>query len=180
MPSLDSVLLRETVSPASEEEFISAWDSEIRMRARASARRGGRPTSDADDMAQEIRLRLFLAFRRYTHLDERYVRRIITNTLRSEWRKHRQSPILVSAENDLIDDRRQELGADALASRAVSQWARTLATGTLSIFRLLYHEGYSQREAAAIMGFTQARVAQLHGQLLTLGRKELTYLRDAA
>ncbi len=61
----------------------------------------------------------------------------------------------------------------SLTTGVVNQWVRAQSAKLQAMYDLLYVHGYTQREAAATMGVTQARVAQLHRALLMRGRIEL-------
>ncbi len=59
---------------------------------------------------------------------------------------------------------------DVLARRLVAQWVATLPLRLRAVFCGIYRRELSQREVGARMGLSQPRVAQLHAQLLRLGR----------
>ena len=59
---------------------------------------------------------------------------------------------------------------------AVARWVNGLSKSLQKLYELIYVKGYTQREAASLMGISQPRVTQLHRQLLQRGRQELAHL----
>jgi DNA-directed RNA polymerase specialized sigma subunit len=56
-------------------------------------------------------------------------------------------------------------------SLSVRLWITSLPQRFQQVYSLLYVHGATQREAARAMGISQPRVAQLHQELLALGRQ---------
>lgn len=65
---------------------------------------------------------------------------------------------------------------DVFAIRKVGKWVHQLPGNLRRIYEALYVKGNTLREAAALMGLSHPRVAQLHQQLLARGQRELNHL----
>lgn len=134
---------------------------------------------------------------------ENYARRVISNRVRSAIGSRRRSPQNQAvpeledpvspggdAPSDLDEDWARSLHHEAvltnddpaehfyLGERAqhVGHWAYSLPPILGKVYSLLYEHDLTQREAAAELGVTQARVSQLHAQLLKRGRIDLADL----
>lgn len=158
--------------------FVRAWDAHILRYARRQARLRG-VLADADDFAQEARIRV--ASIPVARRDApSYVRKTIFNAVLAAGLSapdlSRLDPLDPDAEALVIEDD----GRDPCVVRAVARWIGDLSPRLQETFRLLYVEGYSQSEAAVILGVTQPRVAQLHRALLALGRTSLAPYAAAA
>jgi RNA polymerase sigma factor (sigma-70 family) len=169
-----------TVLPANsrtEARAITRWDGDIVRAAKASARRRGLASDHpaAEDAAQEARLSLALVVRQGIHA-ERYVRRVISNSVRNAARQ----TLVVSNETsaDALDALPDDAGreGDLLAESRVREWIARQPAQVQAVFHLLYREDLSQREAAERLGVSQPRVAKLHRELLARGRDELRSL----
>lgn len=157
-----------------EREALDGWDDDIVRAARASARKRGLGADHAlaDDVAQEVRLAVALAVRKRGVNDERYLRRVISNTTKNA---ARQSQVMA---NEVPDEALEELPADfepvdVFAARRVRGWIGDQPPQLQAVFRLLYCDDLSQREAATRLGVSQPRVAKLHRQLLERGEADL-------
>lgn len=80
------------------------------------------------------------------------------------------------ATEDLEDHRDPPDSLDFFAVIRVRRWLETLSPVLRHLFGLIYQNGLSQRDAALILRVSQPRVAQLHGELLRLGREALAEL----
>jgi len=180
-------------SVSNAEEVLKAWDPDISRAATIAAKRARLDETEADDFAQEARLKLLRALRGYGLPSDGYVRVLISNTIesvravrmRSLSREiHFPAP---SAEQE--DSDQPDRGEDRIPDRdhphpqtervimiAVAQWVESLPDGLRSIYELLYVEGLTQREAARAMKVTQPWVAQLHTELLRRGRQRFGHL----
>jgi DNA-directed RNA polymerase specialized sigma subunit len=77
------------------------------------------------------------------------------------------------------DAPRAEVGherTDLFVTCAVKRFIGLLPDKLRTLYELVYVKGCTQREAAAELGVTQPRVAQLHADLLQRGHQELGYL----
>lgn len=163
------------LTPLQEAAFLHAWDKDIKRAARAAAK-GHR--ADEEDFAQQARVRVLLAYRTLPDVPTPYIRTVIANTLRTTQRREARtlssrSPLAEKLDDDLAASSREPVDERAAA---VLGWAARLPTRLQEIYRFLYAEDRSQREAARLMYVSQPRVAQLHRQLLELGRQEVAHL----
>jgi RNA polymerase sigma factor (sigma-70 family) len=159
--------------------FVRRWDPEILRAARRQAKLGA-SLADADDFAQEARIRLARIQPRRGDAPAPYLRKVIANAVLAA-----AQPRRVTAPTGPLDAEAENLAtetpeSDLCAIRAVSAWVRELPARLQDIYRLLYCEERSQSEAAGILGVSQPRVAQLHRLLLTEGRKRFDSLAVAA
>lgn len=157
-----------------EREALDGWHDDILRAARACARKRGLGADHvvAEDVAQEVRLALALAVRKRGVKDERYLRRVISNSTKNA---ARQSLVVA---NEVPDEVLEELPADVeppdvFGERRVRGWIGDQSPQLQAVFRLLYCNDLSQREAATMLGVSQPRVAKLHRQLLERGVAEL-------
>lgn len=158
-----------------ETAFQIRWDPDIRRAALAAAR-GDRV--DADDLAQQVRMRITAALRSFPDAPTPYVRKVISNTLKSACRRDMhafttKSPNAQPVDEDIVAPTAE---ADEGRDATVTAWINSLPLSMQQIYRLLYAEDLSQREAAQLMKLSQPRVAQLHRRLLERGRQQLTRL----
>lgn len=167
-------------STTHEDTLFAHWNPIIERAASRTACGLGGSQSDADDLAQEARIRVFLTLRRRPELPSCYLYKIIRNCMRSGFRRQTgafgfQSPLIVPIEEDIVDAH-AFLNDDVFARLRVNAWVATLPYRLKVIYELIYEQFHTQREAAAILKISQPRVAQLHGELLEEGRRELTDL----
>jgi RNA polymerase sigma factor (sigma-70 family) len=150
--------------------MVERWDADVRRAARRWVGALG-AQADGDDLAQEARIRLVTAARSLGGAPEHYLRRVIANAVLAA--AQREGPALET--ETLLEEtpaKEPEAGrADAID--AVARWTTELPTRLKDVYRVLYVEERTQREAAAILGVSQPRVAQLHQTLLSRGRVSL-------
>jgi DNA-directed RNA polymerase specialized sigma24 family protein len=119
-------------------------------------------------------MRLLVVHRRFPDVPRAYLRVVIVNMLRSIRRHVAQR---FTAGSPLAQPITEELGAlvkdpiDTVCD--VSIWTSRLPRRLRDVYRHIYEEGRSQRDAAKIMRITQPRVAQLHRQLLEKASRDL-------
>jgi len=164
----------------SEDALFAHWDPFIKHAARGAAFHLGGGQPEADDFAQETRIRVLQAFRRRRHLPPRYFHLIIENTVRSGIRRERRafgfrSPKAVALDDNLVDPQ-SFLNGTASDRMIVRAWVAGLPERLKTIYELIYEQGHTQREAAAILEISQPRVAQLHRDLLEEGKRGLAHL----
>ena len=165
-------------NPDAEDGTIEAWEDDIVRGARAYARKRGLSADHpfAEDVAQHVRLEVVRAIRKTRVKDERYVRRVISNSAKNSARQTQVAARMVSG--DALEGLEEEpVVRDVLAERRVRQWIDEQPSQLQAVFHLLYCEDLSQREAAVRLGVSQPRVAKLHRQLLARAAEEL---RDLA
>jgi RNA polymerase sigma factor (sigma-70 family) len=166
------------------EAFLCAWGPEIDHAARVQAVALGLSLDEAEDFAQSARLHL-LRIPPSNRSSVRYVRVVIRNAMRSAARRLSHRLGLLSSrrvELDSVDPINPEsvasLESEGILSR-VRQWRADLPARERDLVVLLYDEGLSQREAAALLDVSQPRVAQLHRRILERGRRALVSLTAA-
>jgi RNA polymerase sigma factor (sigma-70 family) len=156
---------------------------------------------DKDDLIQES---LFTVLNAAGHYDEQrggnpenYVVRALANNAlnlnvreRRHWSKrHQGEPDREDGQEDLIltipdtetaDPEQTMIGAEAI--QQIRAMLTILPASLKSLFKLLYDEDLNQRAAAARMGISQPRVAQLHRELIARGQAHfgLTETKAAA
>jgi len=163
------------VSPFDGETNIqNSWNDDIKRAAFAAANGN---YADAQDYAQEARLRLMNANRSMPDASEPYIRVVISNSMKSARRSNACRFSTASPMADPVDDL-PAAATDDIENRisAVTVWTMGLPAPLERIYRLLYVEERSQRETAALMKISQPRVAQLHRRLIELGRTQLVEL----
>ena len=177
---LDSICA-ETTSPTdfssdhAEIAVLSQWDRDIRRAARYGARRLVSVGTEADDLAQEARIRLLTLARAFPHAPVNYVRVVIANAIRAAALPEARRLITASPEAEYLEDDPPPCEPSPADERAaeVAEWATMLPQPLRNLYDLLYREGRTQREVAKILGVSQPRVAQLHRRLLDLARNDL-------
>lgn len=155
------------------------WERTI-LRA-ASVAGSGLVMLDRNDLAQEARIRVWRATRSAPPRSASYMRTVIANALRSAIHKEgmigggRRSgehtplspvfrPVPLPSGFDRLADRDEP--TDWLAVSTVQAILRKLPRTLRTVYRLLYVDGWSQREAANVLRVSQPRIAQLHHELL--------------
>ena len=161
--------------PLDDATFLRVWDDDIKRAVRAATNGN---SADEEDFAQQIRARLLMVNRAFRDAPTPYIRVVIVNTLRSALRREDRS---FSARSRVTQELNDDLEAptdgpeDGLAA-IVSVWVRCLPERLRDVYRYLYAEERSQREAARLMRVSQPRIAQLHQRLIERGREELAHL----
>jgi len=161
------------------EPLLLRWDLDIKRAASAAARRRMLDRARPEDLAQEARLRILRLARRGGPCAEPYIRTVIANTVREAARREARVLEHLLLADDVGDKQGSEDIAEASSESiacvtdSVSTWIRGLSARLQTIYDLLYVRGHTQREAAAIIGITQPRIAQLHTELVRRGRLDL-------
>jgi RNA polymerase sigma factor (sigma-70 family) len=168
----------ETASPTSERIDADALETYIRKASRAFMTGTG---ADADDFAQEARLRVFLAHRGRENRSQPYLKLTAKNAMRDYYgdETRYQQHYFYRAEKELefSDGTSEGSFANEVVRRiTVRNWVDHLPPILQTVYQLIYESGYTQREAAVILKLSQPRVAQLHSELLGLGRRDLNDL----
>ena len=161
-----------TTSFFSTDQFLHTWDEDIRRASRTAARRVGGTAEDAEDFAQEVRIRLFPIAALPQAAAPRYVRKVVANAVKSA--VSRTHAIVFED----IDETAEQLMVEPPDPRIadVAAWVSTQPYPLRAVYQHLYVEGLTQREAARVMRISQPRVAQLHQRLLDAGRVDLQHL----
>jgi RNA polymerase sigma factor (sigma-70 family) len=144
-----------------------------------TARKFGRDPDTAKDVAQGARLR-FLGWARRNpgrECSRSLVRQVVRCAAIELARDRERAVSAIGSENvERLGEAHASLLAveaadeDVIARKLVAQWVATLPLRLRAIFCAIYRRELSQREVASRMRLSQARVAQLHGELLRLGR----------
>jgi len=158
------------------QEIINAWDADIGRAARALALRSGTGSADADDFAQEARLRLLTVRHASAHCVG-YLRSVISNAIRTA----RRVEFRYDARRVSLDDssRTKDLTVGHTTENTnellVRLWVQSLPERLQRVYDLLYVNGDDQRTAARVLRVSQPRIAALNAELLRRGRCELQY-----
>jgi RNA polymerase sigma factor (sigma-70 family) len=161
------------------EDILNEYETDIKRAAHSVA--FGLSSTASADIAQEVRCHLYQVIKRCGNLPSPYIRRVIANAARTARLKEvRQTKNSVSLDvnADALQEQKctPESDSDLFLRKSVAVWLRTLPKRVQQLFTLLYVEGHTQRVAALKLGITQARVAQLHSQLLQRGKLDLIHL----
>jgi DNA-directed RNA polymerase specialized sigma24 family protein len=161
-----------TASFFSTDRFLHTWDEDIRRASRAAARRLGGTAEDAEDFAQEVRIRLFPIAALPQAAAPRYVRKLVANAVKTSVSRTDTTVF------EDIDETAEQLMVEPPDPRIadVAAWVATRTFPLRAIYQHLYVEGLTQRETARVMRISQPRVAQLHQRLLDVGRVDLQHL----
>lgn len=157
----------------SETQFLQKWDPEIRRAASAHAFGRMNPDYEADELAQQARIKVLRLYRGGKTRALPYIRTSIANAVRTPILR---DPVLVQAEelpDDTLVSEDSDVELDYYVMHEVRSWVRSLPPQLQAVYKFLYVRGLTQREAAERMGVTQARIAQLHRALLQMGASGL-------
>jgi RNA polymerase sigma factor (sigma-70 family) len=156
---------------AQHEQFLIIWDRDIQRASEAGAKRITGTREDAEDFAQEARIRLFRIASKPQAAASRYVRKVIANAIKTAI--DHTGPSL-----EAINEETQHIAAEQPDQRIaeVDAWLQTISPHLRTIYHYLYVDGRTQRETARLMHISQPRVAQLHSRLLETGRRDLRHL----
>jgi RNA polymerase sigma factor (sigma-70 family) len=154
--------------------LLGLWDDDIHRAAAHGARLMGGDADDAEDLAQEARLRLMRATSVTPGAPIGYLRHVVKNSVLSGLRRERRA-ITTSSPRGQALDVRMETPSSGTDDRilVVAKWVEALPGRLRLIYDLLYEQGLTQRQTGGILGISQPRVAQLHRVLLERGRLEL-------
>ena len=155
------------------ESLVNTWDSDIKRAARRATHAHGLGYDAAQEFAQAARIALARTAASADELGTFYMRRVIQNAVRDAARRERRM-FGVAAPLDDADtavDPATEERSDLIDWSA--DWVSLLPRRLNQLYNLLYVQGYTQREAAPLLGVSQPRVTQLHQELLRRGRAEL-------
>jgi len=158
--------------PEQNEQFLITWDRDIQRASKAGAQRIHGTREDAEDFAQEARIRLVRIASKPQGAASRYVRKVIANAIKSAIDRTDKTPF------EDINEETERIPAEPADSRIaeVVAWLQTVSPQLRTIYQHLYVDGRTQREASRLMRISQPRVAQLHARLLEAGRRELHHL----
>lgn len=171
----EGVYISVSLLPGSETQHQIDWNGDIERASRKFAN-GNR--ADADDLAQEARVRVMKTFRAKPDAPVPYIRTVISNAVKSA--RHKQVTGFTS--NSVLSDEVikntpvpvSDVGEEQ--DRKVAAWIKTLPMPMQDVYYHLYSENLSQRETARLLNLSQPRVSQLHNQILKRGREELKRL----
>jgi RNA polymerase sigma factor (sigma-70 family) len=156
------------------ESLINTWDSDIKRAARRAAGARGLGYDAAQEFAQAARIALARIAVNADELGTFYVRRVIQNAVRDSVRRDRRMFGLAAS----LDAAAAAAVDPATEERSnlidwIADWVSLLPRRLNHLYNLLYVQGYTQREAAPLLGVSQPRVTQLHQELLRRGRAAL-------
>ena len=150
------------------------WDPFIKRNARSLARGARDRALTADDIAQEGRLRL-LRLPAATPSTQEWVGTVVRNEMRRVI-GHSTPYERLTPEAFKVADKRIESEKTTVMRMAVREWVDRIPDDVRAVYELIYVFDLSQREAAAVLGFSQSKVSQLHQELLRAGRREFAPL----
>jgi len=165
-----------TASHGDVESLVRMWDRDIVRAARTVVARDRSLSVDAaEECAQAARQALARIAHRADEVGPFYLRRVIQNAVRDAARRERRtygrsSPLDKTAAEVAIEASAED--PDDAISRVI-EWTARLPDRFQKLYDLLYVRRWSQRAAAAAMGVSQPRIAQLHRELLARGKAEL-------
>jgi RNA polymerase sigma factor (sigma-70 family) len=142
--------------------------------ARRAAERLNADGADADDFAQDARVRVLEAYRHLGNPGDGYIRRVIQNGIRNAVRHLVRQLIWHAAELEEADECAADDcgGSASLEFEAVRSWLAWQDPMLQRIYQLIYIEGLTQRQVAFRLGVSQPRVSQLHRVLIRRGQVE--------
>lgn len=166
----------DAVSDENSPDLLTQFDALIKGATRRASYYLTGTSNAADDLAQDVRCHLVASIRRNPVTDAAFVRKTITNSIRSRIRSERRRIQLGSFATCELDEKFGELQVRASENAVVlsiSQWLATLPERLRATFYAVYLHGYTQREAGRVLKISQPRMSQLHRELLDRGRRDL-------
>jgi RNA polymerase sigma factor (sigma-70 family) len=159
-------------------DVLSTWEKDIQAAARSWSRSAGGTSLDADDLAQESRLKLFLAASRPEGIPPKAVRKLIRNAMSNAIRdarrggKFQQFPVDPDGrELEPASPKVEDAGVEDVRVRL-----RDLPVPLRVIYNAIYVQGRTGGGIAAVLGVSAARVSQLHAELKSKMSHKLRYL----
>jgi RNA polymerase sigma factor (sigma-70 family) len=151
--------------------FLLLWNADIIRAAKAYAFDVGADDAAAADAAQLVRIRLWRKAKHLSVQPTEYIRATIANAVENAFRTEKGglNPTR-SRLRPLIGDEYPDVEIDRDLIIDVKDWLSTLSEPMRQVYELLFVEGRTERNAAAIIGVSQPRVHQLRERLLALGR----------
>lgn len=150
---------------------LPLFESDVKRFARCTAHKAAPYRIDSEDLAQEARLHLLR--RNISDKSEAYVRKAIFNATcearRAEMRFLRRREVQTSLEAR-IHDPRDGSGQVDVGLYDLKRFLVGLPVRLQQVYETLYIRDCDQRSAAAELGISQPRVAQLNAELLKRGR----------
>ena len=168
---------------STSEQLLERWDADIHRASEAAVRSFQTRVVDRDDFAQDARLRVLHSYKSDPGRSEAFIRTVIKNSTRNSARS--ETPYL--EKTDLVEDLENieetaNVGAfqtteiDHFAVAAVRRFVSTLPQNLQAVYKFIFQDELTQRDAARRIGVSQPRVAELKRELLRRGKKELTRL----
>jgi RNA polymerase sigma factor (sigma-70 family) len=161
-------------------ELLTQFDPLIKRAARRASYYLNGTASLADDLAQDVRCHLWEALQTKPTSNPAFVRKVVTNALRSRIRFERCRLQLGSEDVRELDERLpgvlDSYYTDGIDRLFIAKWVSELPGRLHMVFDALYKQGYTQREASKALRVSQPRVTQLHRELLDRGRLDLLAL----
>jgi RNA polymerase sigma factor (sigma-70 family) len=167
------LLYTSTIPPL--EQLLQSWEPDVLRAAKA----WGLSYDATQDLAQAALIALAQVLEHDPIRPVGYLRRVITNAMRDEYRAKRliDNPVKRDGEDEYCSP--DVLDSEPVASEAffdadyVKRWIYTLPPRLQRVFDLLYAQDLTQRSAATRLGLSKTRVVQLNEELLLRGRSEL-------
>lgn len=169
---------------AGETKFLIHWEKDIARASAAAANRYALPAWQKDDLAQEARIRVLVAYRKGMGPHDGYIRRTIANAVSKAAQSEYSAAGIdhcaqVNELGNLPDVSADEFAdRDLLSEITLAHWLPSLPRRFQKIYKHLYLNDRTQRSAAQAMDISQPRVAQLHCEFLDRGKRK--FLRITA
>lgn len=179
-----------TPAPSHEVSAILAqWEKQIQIVSAYYASRFSLSEDDCSDLEQSCRIALWQAVAHHDlspATSKNYLRRVLRNAiytaLRSLVPNPNSRPIVDELDDDSVVESagRNDHGVVLSSSDAprdlildINRWLSRLEPGLRHLCALVYHQGFTQKEAALVLGVSQPRVCQLHELLIQHVKQEL-------
>ena len=157
------------------DQLLQSWDPDVLRAAEA----WGLSYDATQDLAQAARISLARTLGQDATRPAAYLRRVITNAMRDEYRAKRLIDEPIKRDGGDVNDVAEPLDMEPIASEVffdvdyVRHWVDTLPGRLQGVFDLLYVQDLPQRSVATVLGLSKTRVVQLNEELLRRGKREL-------
>jgi RNA polymerase sigma factor (sigma-70 family) len=176
---LDGTLSVFPDNPTSE-QILKLWDRDIRRASDIAARSFLRQAADRDDFAQDARLRVLRSYKSDPTKSEAFIRTVIKNSTRNSARSEitdlEKTTALETSEEAQNATAFEDRATDHFVVAAVRRFISSLPENLQAVYKLIFQDELTQRDAANRMGLSQPRIAELKRELLRRGKKELVHL----
>jgi RNA polymerase sigma factor (sigma-70 family) len=176
-PGANAPLLHASTIP-SLDQLVQSWEPDV-IRA---AKSWGLSYDATQDLAQAARIALAQALESDPTRPANYLRRVIANAMRDEYRARRLIDDPKKRAGDDANDASEVLDSEPIACEVffdadfVKHWTATLPAHLQHVFDLIYVQDLTQRSAATMLGLSKTRVVQLNNELLRRGKIKLIAL----
>ena len=161
--------------PSDVEAVLNSWNPYILRQAGRVVRASGGSGDDIDDLAQAARIAIRTGLIKGADASDLRLRRVIAAAIKDAARRERRGFRSGSVGRIEFCDTTHGFAATepSDAVEAVREFTSTLPTRMRTLYWLLYGQGYTQSEVAALMHISQPRVSQLHRDMKCRARMAL-------